>query len=66
MASDETEWQMATRHVREQKSRIAMQESLIAGSHRSHLPTRHADEFLDLMYDLLAVMEAHVARLLIR
>ena len=59
----ETEFAMATRHVREQRFRIKKQRALIAHLKAKKLPTDQATDFLEQMRQILKAMQAHVDRI---
>jgi hypothetical protein len=64
MRAGETELQMCVRHVAEQEKRIARQEVLIERLRESRSAIlADALRLLDLMYDALETMRAHVANL---
>jgi hypothetical protein len=63
MAADETELEMAVRHVAEQEARVARQEALIERLRKLDAPLDNAPRLLDTMEELLQSMRAHVARL---
>ena len=63
MAADETEHEMAIRHVAEQEARITRQEALIERLRKINAPLDNALLLLDSMENLLQSMRAHVARL---
>ncbi|MGA7711484.1 MAG: hypothetical protein WCA81_06250 [Rhizomicrobium sp.] len=63
MATRETELEMASRHVAEQKMRIARQEILIERLQDMGVPTGDALELLYEMQTFLEDMRAHVGRI---
>jgi hypothetical protein len=63
MTADETELEMAVRHVAEQERRIARQEVLIERLRQARVPPDDALGLLATMHDLLEEMRDHVARL---
>ena len=63
MTADETELEMAVRHVAEQEARIARQEILIERLRKAGLPFDDALRFLDSMREFLESARAHVARI---
>ena len=63
MRTDETELEMATRHVAEQEARIARQRVLIDRLRKCGAPLDNALDLLQSMQELLESMRAHVAGL---
>jgi hypothetical protein len=63
MTADETELEMAVRHVAEQLERITRQEALIERLQKVGAPSDEALALLASMQDLLETMREHVARI---
>jgi hypothetical protein len=62
MTAEKSPYEMALRHVQEQRERMPNQEELIARLDRHNLSTDTAEDLLSQMRDLLRVMQADLAR----